>query len=427
MIEELIVIGILIALNGLFSMSEIAIVSSRKSRLEEMLRRGNLRAKTVLQIAESPNHFLSTVQVGITSIGILNGIFAGATISQEMAKWLAQTGLSASASDKLAVICVVVVVTYLSIVVGELLPKRIGMTNPESISLLVARPMLLISRATAPFVWLLSTSTDLLVKLLNIKKHAGSAVTEDEIKAMVTEGASVGAIQEIEQDIVERVFHLGDQRVAALMTSRNDLVWLNVTDTPTVAHQKIAQNHHSAYPLCDGELDHILGIVYAKDLFVAMLEGQAFDLRKFVKPVNILPESAKAYWALEKFKETKIHHGVVVDEYGTVGGYIVMKDILDALVGDINEQEAIQIVQRADNSWLIDGRLPFFEFLHEFGLRQDNPSANFHTISGLVIHVLKRIPTTGDKFEWDAFQFEVVDMDGNRIDKIMMTKLDPSK
>jgi putative hemolysin len=423
MIEELIVIGILIGLNGLFSMSEIAIVSSRKSRLEEMLRRGNQRAKTVLQIAESPNKFLSTVQVGITSIGILNGIFAGATISQEIAKLLAQTGLSANASENLAVVLVVVVVTYLSIVVGELLPKRIGMTNPESISLLVARPMLMISRVTSPFVWLLSTSTDFLVKVLNIKKHAGSAVTEDEIKALVTEGASVGAIQEIEQDIVERVFHLGDQRIAALMTSRSDLVWLDVHDSPEATRQKIAQNHHSAYPLCDQALDQVLGMVYAKDLFVALLDGEPLHLRNYLKPINILPGSLKAYKALEKFKESKIHHGVVVDEYGTVEGFIVMNDILDALVGDLTGDDAPQIIKRDDRSWLIDGRLAFFEFLHEFDIREANPSTGFHTISGLVIHVLKRIPKAGDKFEWGGYLFEIVDMDGNRIDKILMTQL----
>jgi putative hemolysin len=424
MVEELLIIGILIGLNGVFSMSEVSIVTSRKSRLEEMLRRGNQRAKTVLQIADSPNRFLSTVQVGITSIGILNGIFAGATLSGQIAKWLASTGLSPNMSENLAVGLVVVAVTYFSIVVGELLPKRIGMTNPETIALLVARPMLMLSRATAPFVWLLSISTDFFVKLLNIKKHPGSAVTEDEIKALVTEGASVGAIQEIEQDIVERVFHLGDQRIAALMTSRSDLVWLDVNDDLATSRAKIA-HHHSTYPLCERELDRVLGVVHSKDLLVALLGGAPLELRKYLKPVNVLPGSLKAYKALEKFKESKIHHAVVVDEYGAVEGFIVMNDILDALVGDITQDDTAHIVARGHDSWLIDGRLPFFEFLHEFGIRQDGSQAGFHTISGLVISVLKRIPQTGDKFEWQGYQFEIVDMDGNRIDKILLTSILP--
>ena len=423
MTEQILILVFLIFLNGLFAMSEIAIVSSRKSRLEELMRKGSKKAKLVLHLSESPNRFLSTIQVGITLIAILIGVFGGTGLAHELDTRLLIMGLTEPLSYNLSLIIVIFLITFFSIIAGELVPKRIGMTNPESIAMAIAKPMFILSKIMLPFVWLLSNTTDLIVDLFGIRKKSDSQVTEEEIRALLEEGTEVGEIQEIEQDIVERVFHLGDQRIGALMTHRNDIAWLNTEDPNDANVRIITDNTHSVYPLCDKELDHVLGIIYAKDLLIAMLKEPDLDLRKYVKKVNIVPSDKKAYQVLEKFKETRIHCGLVVDEFGSIEGIVSINDILDGLVGDITDMDEPEVIKRSDNSWLIDGKLAFFEFIHEFEIADyDFTGAQFHSIAGFVIHQLKEIPKPGDSFDWGGYHFEIAEMDGNRIDKILLTK-----
>jgi putative hemolysin len=404
-------------------MSEIAIVSSHKSRLEELMRRGNRKAKLVLHLSESPNRFLSTIQVGITLIAILIGVFGGSGLTHELDARLFRIGIIEPYSYNISLIIIIFLITFFSIIAGELVPKRIGMTNPESIAMAISKPMLVLSKIMFPFVWLLSKTTDFIFELFGIRKKTDSQVTEEEIKALLEEGTEVGEIQEIEQDIVERVFHLGDQRIGALMTYRNDIAWLNAED-PNEANVKIiTDNTHSVYPLCEKEIDQVLGIIYAKDLLIAMLKEPDLDLRKYVKKVNIVPSDKKAYQVLEKFKETRIHCGLVVDEFGSIEGIITINDILDGLVGDITDMDEPEVIKRADGTWLIDGKLAFFEFIHEFEIDDyDFTDVQFHSIAGFVIHQLKEIPKKGDSFDWGGYHFEIIDMDGNRIDKILLTK-----
>ena len=274
-----------------------------------------------------------------------------------------------------------------------------------------------------PFVWLLSSTTEFIVKLFDLHKKPDSQVTEEEIQALLEEGTEVGEIQEIEQDIVERVFHLGDQRIGALMTNRNNIVWLNTEDTNDTNVKIITDNTHSVYPLCEKELDHVLGIIYAKDLLIAMLKEPDLDFRKYIKKVNIVPSGKKTYQVLEKFKETRIHCGLVVDEFGSIEGIVTINDILDGLVGDITDMDEPEVIKRPDGSWLIDGKLAFFEFIHEFEIEDyDFTGVQFDSIAGFAIYQLKEIPKTGDSFDWDRYHFEIVKMDGNRIDKILLTK-----
>jgi putative hemolysin len=388
------------------------------------MRKGSKKAKLVLQLSESPNRFLSTIQVGITLIAILIGVFGGTGLTHELDTRLFNMGMTEPLSYDLSLIIVIFLITFFSIVAGELVPKRIGMTNPESIAMAIAKPMLVLSKIMLPFVWLLSITTDFIVDLFGIRKKPDSQVTEEEIRALLEEGTEVGEIQEIEQDIVERVFHLGDQRIGALMTHRNDIAWLN-TEDPNEANVKIiTENTHSVYPLCDKELEHVLGIIYAKDLLIAMLKEPDLDLKKYVKKVNIFPSGKKAYQVLEKFKETRIHCGLVVDEFGSIEGIITINDILDGLVGDITDMDEPEVIKRSDNTWLIDGKLAFFEFIHEFEVKDyDFKGVQFHSIAGFVIHQLKEIPKTGDSFDWGGYHFEIAHMDGNRIDKILLTKM----
>ncbi|MGE5425010.1 MAG: hemolysin family protein [Syntrophothermus sp.] len=426
--EEILIIFILILLNGLFAMSEIAIVSSRKSRLDELLRKGRKKAKLVIALSEKPNRFLSTVQVGITLISILIGVFGGRDFAMMLAPKLGWLGFSVVFTERLSLVIVVMIITFFSIIIGELLPKRIGLTNPERIAMAIAPAMIFLSKLAAPFVWLLSVITDFLMNFFNVRKRSESQVTEEEIKALLEEGTEGGAIQEIEQDIVERVFHLGDQRIGALMTTRGNIIWLDSNDTNEQNLQIIKDNTHSVYPLCEDELDNILGIVYAKDLLIAMLKEPDLDLKKYIKPVNYLPSDQKAYEVLEKFKASKIHYAFVVDEFGSIEGMVTINDILDGLVGDITDTDEPEIIQREDGSWLIDGQLAFFEFIHEFEIENyDYSQDQFHSLGGFAIHELKSIPRAGDSFSWNGYHFEIMDMDGNRVDKILLTKLPEEK
>lgn len=406
-------------------MTEIALVSARKTKLDIDAQRGDKSAKLALDNANSPSRIISTIQLVITLIGILTGVYSGAAFAGGMTTLLTQAGLSATLSATFAIVVVVTLVAFLSLVIGELVPKQIGLANPESIAKAMVPFLLMLAYITYPFTWLLSKTSDLIVRLMNIKPSPESKVTEEEIKAMVQEGAEDGEVQEIEQDIVERVFHLGDRKVSSLMTHHSDLEWLDINDSPEVIRNKIRTELHSVYPVCEDDLDNVLGVILIKDLFLENICDENFNIRDRLKPAQFVHEAITAYETLELFKQNKIHYGLVVDEYGSTVGMVTLNDILEALVGDFNEPnpDEPQINQRDDGSWLADGQMSFYEFAYKFNIQGfDKGKIKFDTLAGLAMSILKHIPRPGEKFVWREYEFEVVDLDGNRIDKLIITK-----
>lgn len=417
--EFLILIGLII-LNGLFSMSEIALVSARKSRLEHLAAEGSKQAAIALKLIEKPEVFLSTVQVGITLISILTGLYSGEKFSKDLQPYIEQVPWLRNYAASISITSVVILVTFLSILVGELIPKKLAMLRSEKIALSSAPFMLLLSRITLPVIWLLNELSGLFFRLFKIKDTKLSIVTEEEIKALVSESAESGEIDETEQQIIERVFHLGDRSITSLMTHRSDIVWLAADGTIEHLQQKLLPNPHSVYPLCDGNIDNIKGILQLKDIILA---DRNTPLVKFRREAIFVPDNNTAYQLMEKFKATKVHSAFIVDEYGTLQGMITLNDILEAIVGDIPEQgdDDYEMVKRQDGSYLVDARLPFYDFLSRFD-KEDwmEDDQEFDTVGGFIIHHLERIPATGDLFEWRGFSFEIVDKDGARIDKILV-------
>jgi len=403
----------------------MSIVTSRKYKLETAKKRGKKGAKTALELSENPTRFLSTVQIGITLIGILLGVYSGEQLADDVQLFLSGLGVGEAYVHDLAVGIIVVSTTYLSIVLGELFPKRLGMTFPEPISMFLARPMKLLSFLTSPFVWLLTISNNLLVKLFGIKNTVESRVSEEEIKSIIRESAEGGEIQDIEQDIVERVFEFGDRRVNSLITHKSDLVFFNETDDWDTIRQKIYTEKHSAYPVCrNNDPDQIIGIVLLKDLFDPVDE-KGFTLSNYIRQPLYLSEGTFAYKLLEKFKSEGIHYGVVVDEYGSTQGFVTMDDVVDAIIGDVteNNQNEYKITPRNENSWFADGQFPFVEFLHYFDIDPDHEiEGEFVTIAGYFIHTMKSLPEIGDKLDFEGYTLEIIDKDGQRIDKILITR-----
>ncbi len=410
----------LILLNGVFSMAEIALVSARKARLEAQANKGDEKAKAALKLANHPDVFLSTVQVGITLIGLLTGLFSGEKLKLPIVEYFNQFEWSRHYSNGIANTIIVVILTYFSLVLGELVPKRIGLARPEYIAKNLARPMGWLSKITFPFIWLLTTSTHLIVKLLNIKVK-DNQVTEEEIKAMITEGSEHGAIEEEEKDIIERIFHLGDRNITSLMTHRTDIIWFDEDDTVQIFKDRFDALTYSTYPVCSKQVDDITGVVFVKDIVKA---SPSTLLRDLAKPAIFVPENNSPYQLLEKFKETKIHSCFIVNEYGTLEGMITLNDILEAIVGDVPQsgQEEYEIVERQDGTYLVDAQIPFYDFLSRFEKTEwmNEGEHDFDTLAGFVLHELKHIPDAGERFEWKGFDFEIVDMDGQRIDKLIV-------
>lgn len=410
-------------------MSEIALVSSRKAKLETSAKNGDRRAQAALDLANSPNRFLSTVQIGITLIGILLGIFSGDQLTTDAQHLVAQISFLTPYSRPVAVALVLIGLTYLSLVLGELVPKRIGMSNPEGIAKAMAAPMNLLSRMTSPFITLLGASSDGLIKLLGIKPN-DSAVTEEEIKSLIQEGTSGGAIEEIEQEIVQNVFQLGDRRITSLMTSRQEMVYLDLEDEPAENIEKIITHKHSTYPICRGSVDEVVGLIASKDLLGKDLNTEVLNLEPITKEVLFIPENNRAYQVLERFRERRQYVGIIVDEYGGVLGMVTLNDIIDALVGDISDTSEFnyEIAEREDGSYLIDAQLPFDDFLSHLGINLTDQKrrelTGFDTLGGFALHILKDIPKTGETFRWQQYQFEIIDMDKSRIDKILVTPME---
>ncbi len=419
---EILIIIALILLNGLLSMSEIALVSARKARLELEAKRGSKSARTALKLAGEPDKFLSTVQIGITLIGILTGLYSGEAFAQDFAAYIEHVPFLKPYAVGIAQTSIVVVVTYLTLIMGELVPKRIGMTYAERVSMLVSKPMMLLSQLASPFVWLLSRSTALAVKFIGADHTKESKVTEEEIKAIVQEGLDDGEVQEVEQDIVERVFNLGDRNVGSIMTHRSELVWLNLTDTVEEICEKVRGNLFQVYPVSDGRQDEVCGVVYLKDLFGRVGEKD-FSLEQVIHPAEFMPESQSVYKALEQFRQARVKYGFVTDEFGGLQGIVTMKDIMEGLVGQVPEVgEGMEITERADGSWLVDGQYNFYDFLKFFDMGDLYAEHDYITLSGLILEILARVPKTGETLKWLNFDFEIVDMDGARIDKVLVKR-----
>ncbi len=405
-------------------MSEIALISARKNRLENAAKKGNASAKAALELANSPNKFLSTVQIGITLIGILTGIFSGDKITTDVQTFVESFESLKPYADTIAVGVVVVVLTFFSLVLGELLPKRIGLNHPEGIAKAVALPMKVISIITAPFIWLLTISTEFLLKVLMIKPSADGKVTEEEIKAIIKEGTEGGEVQEIEQDIVERVFHIGDRKVNSLMTHRKSVVFLPLDSDKTQVRDLMLKELHSIYPVYGDNYDDIVGVVNLKNIF-SHFEEENFNLDSIMTEAPFIMEQTTAYKALENFKKSGIHYAFVSDEYGVFQGIITLNDILEALVGDASEfyKDDFQLVAREDGTWLVDGHYSLHDFLTFFELDELISDYEVTTVSGLIMTELSRIPKQGEKLVWHKFELEVIDMDGVKIDKVMVKSL----
>lgn len=414
------VIFLLILLNGVFSMSEIAIVSARKSRLEAAAKRGDKNAKAALETANHPNHFLSTVQIGITLIGILTGIFSGEEITDNLTTRLSRFDSIADFAESIAVGIVVLCITYFSLVIGELVPKRIGLANPEKIAKIVAKPMRVLTIMTSPFVWLLTFSSDLLIKLFRVKAGSENSVTEEEIKAIIQEGTDSGAIQEIEQDIVERVFNLGDRKVSSLMTHRSNVIFIPEDADFSKVRELVNKEMHSVYPVLDKK-EQLKGVILLKDLF-RHFDQEHFAINKLMVPAGFIAEFTSAYEAVRKFKTEQISYSIVVDEYGVMQGIITLNDMLEALVGDVSDfyGNDFSYVEREDGSILVDGQFPLSELLHRLDLNDLQNQYPFDTISGLILHEKRSVPSPGDRVRWLTYTIEVMDMDGARIDKVLI-------
>lgn len=422
--ELLIIIG-LVLLNGIFAMSELSLVSSKKFKLESAKKRGSLGAKAALDLSENPTKFLSTVQIGITLIGVLLGVYSGENLTNDVKDLLLEIPLIQPYAESLAVVVIVVFITYLSIVLGELFPKRLGMTFPEPIIIAMAKPMQILAKVTSPFVWLLTTSNDLLQHIFGIKKISESRVSEEEIKSIIKESAEGGEIQDIEQNIVERVFELGDRKVNTLYTHRTDIVFFDVNDSWETIRTKINKEKHSAYPVCsDKNLDNVIGMVLLKDLFSRDRQDE-FNIMNHAREPLFLNENMYAYNVLEIFKREKMHYGIVIDEYGTTQGIVTMDDVVDALIGDVTEmdQDEYKIIARDENSWLVDGQYSAIDFAKYFDLYLDEEERDeYTTVAGLIIFMSDDLPEVGDKVVIGEYTLEVVDKDGQRIDKILVTK-----
>lgn len=421
---EIAVVLLLIVVNGVFAMSELAIVSARRVRLERMAREGNHGAQAALDLVDTPNRFLSTVQIGITLVGIFAGAYGGATIAGELATLLRQNELIEPYAGGLSLFIVVGAITYLSVVIGELVPKRIALQSAERISSVVARPMQLLSVLATPIVRLLSLSTEAVLKVLGIRAQPQSSVTEEEIRVLVEQGAQAGMIEEAERDMVESIFGLDDRPLEAMMTPRPEIVWLDVNASAEANRQLIENSTFSQFPVCDGTLDQVLGMVHSKDLLSDCLDGQPLNVVDAMRPPLFVPETVHALRALERFKQSGIHMALLIDEYGGIEGLVTLFDILEAIVGDIptlGETNEPPIVERENGSWLVDGLLPIDELMAFFDIAAMPSEGSYQTVGGFMVLMMGSVPSTGEYFEWNDMRFEIADMDGNRVDKVLIS------
>ena len=425
---EIIFIFVLLIANGIFSMSEMAVVSARKARLQKRASDGDKGAQAALELASNPGPFLSTVQIGITLVGILAGAFGGATIAEKLAPSLKSFPAIEPYADKISFGLVVLVITYLSLVIGELIPKRLALHSPEKIASVVAAPMKRLSALTSPLVKLLEGSTNGLLRLFGLRESSEPPVTEDEIKVLIEQGIRAGVFEEAERDLIERTFHLGDRTVSELMVPRPDVVFLDLDDPPEVIKEVVSGNRLSRYPVIQGVADNVVGVVRAKDLLAREFTDQPFDLKAAMVPALYFPDTMPAFKAIEMFKSSRRHMAMVIDEHGGVEGLVTVNDILDALVGDIpsmDEQEEQAVVRREDGSFLLDGALPIDQLKQTLQLKRlpGEEDGGFQTLGGFLMTRLGRVPAVADHLEVCGWRLEVMDMDRRRVDKVLATPI----
>ena len=420
----------LIILNGVFAMSEIALVTARKARLQKLIDEGDTAAAAALQLGENPTRFLSTIQIGITSSGVLNGIFGEAALAKPLAEWLVQMGMNSSYAGTVATAFVVVAITYVSIVVGELVPKRLGQTNPEAIARLVAKPINLLAKLTKPFVLLLTWSTQGLLKLLGVRETNDSTVTEDEIHAVLAEGTTSGAIEQNEHTMIRNLFRLDDRQISSLMVPRSDVVCLDVS-LPFADNMAIVESHdHARYPVIDGNFENLLGVINSRQWLGNALKGklELSDSKELIQKPIYIPETITGMELLESFKLSGAPMAFVIDEYGEMQGIVTVRDLTEAITGEFVTEDPSEAwaVQRDDGTWLLDGHIPIVELKDRLNLKSvpEEEKGRYQTLSGMMMLLTGKLPAVTDKVVWENWEFEVVDMDSKIIDKIQATKVE---
>jgi putative hemolysin len=423
---------VLILINGVFAMSEMSLAASRKARLQVMAEAGDAGARAALDLHDNPTQFLSTVQIGITSIGVLNGIVGEAAFSGPVSTWLiAHFPLSENVAEVLGTGFVVVVITFVTIIFGELVPKRVGQMYPETVARLVARPMGWLSLAASPFVRLLAGTTQAILKLMGVRDTGSRGVTEEEIAASLEEGLDAGVIEAHEHQMVRNVFRLDDRQIGSMMIPRGDIAWLDVAAARDEILAVLTEHGHSRYPVCRGGLDDVLGVVTAHQLLMQLAGSREFVLTESMQPAVFVPETLSGMELLEHFRGSPVQMVFVVDEYGVVQGVITLRDVLEAITGEFTPQlaEDAWAVQREDGSWLVDGLIPVPELKDRLGLKvlPDEDRGRYNTLAGMVMLLLGRLPQTTDRVEWEGWRFEVVDLDGKRVDKVLASRLDPEE
>lgn len=427
-IFEIFIILVLIALNGIFAMSEFALVSAKKIRLKQQAEEGDTRAAVALKLANEPTHFLSTVQIGITLVGIFAGAFGGATIAEGLAAHLRQFPFLSTYSDALSITLVVLPISYLTLIFGELVPKRLALNNSESIASSIAKPMFYLSIIAKPLVLFLSYSTEVVLRLMRVRKIAGSSVTEEEIKFMLEEGTEAGVFEEAELSMIEGVFDIGDRRVDSLMTHRNDIISFDLNDLADENLRKMIKSGRSNFPAYERDLDNIIGMVSVKDVLAKLVESDIADIKGSVTKPLIAPEAITVLKLLELFKETGVHIALITDEYGSIQGVITLHDVMEAIVGDVHslgEPVEMQVVVREDGSWLVEGdtfveKLKDILFVDSF---PEEEKGHYRTVAGMIMFILQKLPKTGEHIELKGLRYEVIDMEGHRIDKVLITRV----
>jgi putative hemolysin len=424
---EIILLFSLIVINGVLAMSEVALLTSKRAKLSAMAARGKKSAEVAMRISEDPTQFLSTIQIGITSIGLLSGIVGESIFAKPLAIWLQSVGIPDGVADVSATVFVVLIVTFIAITVGELVPKRIGQSNPEQIATVIATPMLILSKATKPFVVILTVTTNTLLRLFGVGKHKEATVTEDEIEAILDEGSVAGLIEDQERELVKNVFRLDDRKLGSLMVPRSEIVFVDINDPEAESFNQIAQSVRSRIPVCDGGLDSIIGVLTAKTALSTVARGEKLSLQENLDPPLYVPETLTGMDLLEQFKQSRTHIAFVVDEYGGLEGLVTIQDIFDTLIGEIvtEGEEATDPVQRDDGSWLFEGDTSIPEIKDCLAIDElpEQDKGRYHTVSGLILLLLGKMPVAGDSVVLADWKLEVVDMDGRRIDKILATRI----
>ena len=428
--KDVLLLLLLIVLNGIFAMSEIAVVSARRARLIQLAEDGSKGARHALTLASEPTRFLSSVQVGITSIGILNGAIGEGVIAARLRPALEQVPLLAPYADTLSLAIMVAVLTYVSLIIGELVPKRIALIHPETVASVIARPMEVVAGVTRPIVFLLSVSTDSILRLFRVRQAKQPGVTADEIRVMLEQGAEEGVFEPTEHELVTNVLNLDERHVGAVLTPRSNIVYVDIRDSVDTLREKLREQPHSVLPLCDGSLDKVLGFVRSTKVLERFLERGQPDLPSLAEPPLFVPETMTLMKLLEQFKRTHLPIALVVDEFGDVEGLVSFTDVISSIVGDLPTEpgEEPAIVQREDGSWLLDGAVDLdtaLRTLEAEAMVNDEDRQHFHTLGGLAMIALGRVPRTGDVFERGDYRFEVVDMDGNRVDRILASRRPP--